>query len=110
MDEELTAKCACSQCGNHIEFPIEVAGQFVHCPHCQGATQLNLEAPAPPSDKPSAAELLAAFGGPVPKNRVSVFYQVGLMLVTVMMVLLPVVYLLLIAAAGFGVYWYATHF
>src|SRR5205807_8737973 len=75
-----------------------------------GATQLSLEAPAPPSDKPSAAELLAAFGGPVPKNRVSVFYQVGLMLVTVMMVLLPVVYLLLIAAAGFGVYWYATHF
>ena len=43
MNEELVAKCACSQCGNHIEFPIEVAGQFVHCPHCQGATQLNLE-------------------------------------------------------------------
>ena len=40
------AKCACSQCGNHIEFPVEVAGQFVHCPHCQGATQLNLEARA----------------------------------------------------------------
>jgi Zn-dependent protease with chaperone function len=110
MDTELTAKCACTHCGNHIEFPIDVAGQFVHCPHCNEATQLNLDAPPRPSDKPSAAELLAAFGGPVGRTRVSVVYRLGLILVTMMMVLLPVVYLLLIAAVAFGTYWYATHF
>jgi hypothetical protein len=87
MDAELTAKCACVHCGNHIEFPIDVGGQFVHCPHCNEATQLNLEAPAPPSEKPSAAELLAAFGDPVRRNSVSIFYQLGLIFVTVMMVL-----------------------
>jgi Zn-dependent protease with chaperone function len=34
----------------------------------------------------------------------------GLVLVTGMMIVLPLVYLALIAAAGYGVFWYATHF
>src|SRR5437879_6382773 len=110
MNEELVAKCGCAHCGNHIEFPIEAAGQYVHCPHCEEATQLNLMAPPPPSDKVSAADLLAAFGGPVPRNRVSLLYRIGLVLVTVMMVLLPVIYLVMIAAAAYGLFWYATHF
>src|SRR5256885_312797 len=46
MNEELLAKCSCSQCGNHIEFPLEGAGAVVACPHCGQQTQLTLEAPA----------------------------------------------------------------
>ena len=110
MDEELIAKCSCSHCGNHIQFPIEGAGRTIACPHCQQPTELNLTAPPPAADRLSAAELLAAFGGPVPRTRVSFFYRIGLVLVTVTMVLLPLVYLALIAAAGWGLYYYATHF
>jgi Zn-dependent protease with chaperone function len=73
---------------------------------------LTFVAPEPVSsaDQPSAAEILAAFSAPVARTRVSFFYQLGLMLVSVMMVLLPLVYLAMIAAAGWGVYYYATHF
>ena len=38
----------------------------------------------------------------------SVLYRLGLLLVTAAMVLLPLVYLGLVALAGYGVYWHAT--
>ncbi len=111
MNGELLAKCSCAHCGNHIEFPIEAAGAQVRCPHCSEPTELTLLAPpAPVGDKPTATELMAAFGGPIVRTPVSALYRMGLVLVTVMMVLLPLVYLLLIAAAAYGVYAYATHF
>ena len=109
MNDELLAKCSCSQCGNHIQFPIEAANAVVDCPHCNQKTQLTLEAP-PASDKPSAAEILAAFNGTVPRTPVSFFYQLGLLLVTGVMLILPVIYVAMIAAAGWGVWLYATHF
>src|SRR2546423_981789 len=112
MNEQLMAKCGCSHCETHLEFPIEGAGTIIACPHCGEPTELSLEAPAPAasSDKPSAVELLAGFTGPVRRARVSVFYQIGLLLVTLMMLLLPLFYLAMIAAAGWGVFLYATHF
>jgi Zn-dependent protease with chaperone function len=111
MNGELLAKCSCAHCGNHIEFPVEAAGAQVECPHCGRPTELNLLAPPPAeANKPTAADLVAAFGGPVPRTRVSPLYQMGLMLVTVMMVLLPLAYVALIAATIYGVYAYASHF
>jgi Zn-dependent protease with chaperone function len=110
MDEELMAKCCCSQCGNKIQFPIEGAGHTIACPHCQQPTVLSLEAPPPDSDKPSAAELVGAFGGPIRRTRPSFFYQIGLVLVSLMMVLLPLIYVAMVAAAGWGLYYFATHF
>ncbi len=111
MDEELVAKCSCSHCGTHLEFAIEAAGQQIHCPHCGGLTELTLLAPpAPERDRPSASDLVGAFGGTVPRTPVSFLYQAGLVLVALMMVLLPLAYVALIAAAGWGVYSYATHF
>jgi Zn-dependent protease with chaperone function len=72
---------------------------------------LSLQAPpAAEGERPSAAELVEAFDGSVARTRVSPFYQVGLVLVTVMMILLPLAYLALIAATIYGVYAYATHF
>jgi Zn-dependent protease with chaperone function len=111
MNEELLAKCSCAHCGNHIEFPIEAAGAQVACPHCSQPTELSLLAPPlPATDKPTAADLVASFGGPIPRTRVSLTYQVGLVLVTLMMILLPLVYLEFIGAAAYGVFWYGAHF
>jgi len=109
MNEDLLAKCSCAHCGTHLEFPLEGAGAIVPCPHCGQQTQLTLEA-APQSDRPSAAELLAGFTGTIRRTRASFFYQVGLILVTLVMLILPVIYVGMIAAAGYGIYYYATHF
>jgi Zn-dependent protease with chaperone function len=111
MGEELLAKCACSNCGTHLEFPVEAAGAVIDCPHCHQQTELTLNAPpVAPADGFSAAELIAAFQGGVPRTRVSFFYQIGLVLVTLTMIVLPLVYLAMIGAACWGIYLYATHF
>jgi Zn-dependent protease with chaperone function len=110
MDEQLFAKCSCSSCGNHIQFPIEGAGAMIACPHCNQHTQLTLDAPVPPFDRPMAAEIIAAFGPPVPATRTSFFYTLGMLLVTVTMIVLPMIYLALVLLAAWGVYLYATHF
>lgn len=112
MDAPLEAKCSCQHCGNHIAFPIELAESTADCPHCGQPTQLNLDAPPPldSSEHPSAAELINAIGGPVRRTRAGLFYHLGLVLVAGMMVILPVVYVAMIGAAAYGVYYYATHF
>src|SRR5512143_3176870 len=112
MNGDLFAKCGCRFCGNHIEFPLEASGSTIDCPHCGRPTELSLTAPVADRspDKPAAAELLAAFVGPVPRTPVSFFYQLGLVLVSLMMILLPLLYLAMIFLAGWGVYLYATHF
>jgi hypothetical protein len=103
------AKCGCRHCGTHLEFPITGAGLTINCPHCNEPTLLALSerevAPSPENAcKPSAVELVSAFGGPVPRTRVSFFYQLGLVLVSVLMVLLPLAYVAMVLAAGWGVY------
>jgi Zn-dependent protease with chaperone function len=112
MDDALEAKCSCQQCGNHISFPIEAGGELVDCPHCGQKTLLNLEAAesATASDKPSASELLKAFGPPVARTPVSLHYQLGLVLVTGLMVLLPLIYLALVGGVGYGIFYYIKRF
>lgn len=112
MDDTLYAKCSCDCCGNHLSFPVELAESTIICPHCQGATRLTLDAPPPGNslDGPSAAEIIGAFGLPVARTPVAFTYQIGLVLVTILMLVLPLVYLAMIGAVGWGVYYYATHF
>ena len=45
MSVEEFQKCACVHCGQHIEFPVEAAGQTVPCPQCQQPTALSVLAP-----------------------------------------------------------------
>lgn len=113
MSDAATSKCACQSCGVHLEYPVEAEGTQIACPQCGDPTQL-LAAPA--ADAPPAATALtmeslnAAFGGPVPRTRVSFLYRVGLVIVALAMILLPLVYLALVGAAGWAVYYWATHF
>jgi Zn-dependent protease with chaperone function len=60
-------------------------------------------------DEALAAEIGKAFSGTVEPVRKSAFYTLGLMIVTVVMAILPVVYVLIVAAAGCGVYYHAVH-
>ncbi len=61
------AKCACESCGGHIEYPVELGGSTLDCPHCHFSTALPAAAAArsasPRSANPAifkAAALLAA--------------------------------------------------
>ncbi len=108
-------KCSCTQCGEHIEFPREALGAEVTCPHCQQPTplvedaKLAHEPEPPPIAWLTPGQVAAAFSGVVPKTRVSLFYQLGLLIVAVTMVILPLIYFALVGAAGWCVYWWATH-
>ena len=51
MKQTKYLKCACQHCGGRIEFPADVIGQLVDCPHCQQRTELTL-APPPEADTP----------------------------------------------------------
>lgn len=58
---------------------------------------------------PTSAEILAAIPGTIPVQPPSTGYLLALTLVAFLMVLLPLVYLTLIVAVGYGVYWHFTH-
>lgn len=53
--------------------------------------------------------ILSAFQPIARPPRTSVLYHLGLLLVTVTMLLLPLIYLALVGAAAYGVYYHAVH-
>lgn len=126
MSETAYAKCACRACGKRLEFPVEAAGAAVPCPHCNQETLLSLPdgeptsaGPVSPEAQPAGLstsgaltveEVLGAFQGSIPRTPVPFLYQIGLVIVAVTMIILPLIYLALIGAAGWAVYYWAAHF
>ncbi|MCE5229144.1 M48 family metallopeptidase [bacterium] len=53
--------------------------------------------------------ILKTLEGKVRGARISIFYQFGLLLVAIAMIILPLVYLAMIGAAGYGLYEYAIN-
>ena len=62
----------------------------------------------PRPSSPRNTDLAEQFEGPIRKVRKSPLYVVGLLLVAIAMVLLPLIYLGLIALTGYGVFYHAT--
>ena len=80
MNETKYLKCACAQCGGHIEFPAEAVEVTVACPHCGRKTALSEPQAAKPKNNTArwmlaffAVLILAGGGGFVyfqkPKNQ-----------------------------------------
>ena len=112
MSDTAIAKCPCSHCGLHLEFPIEAAGAQIDCPGCGRPTELvaaAAEEPAPPAAL-TIGDVVSAFSASVPRTRTSFFYQVGLLIVALTMVTLPLIYLAMIGVAVWGVYAWAIAF
>lgn len=53
-------------------------------------------------------KILDALDVDVPRPRLSLPYRTGLLLVATVMVILPLIYLAIVAGAAYGVYWHAT--
>src|ERR1051325_11600530 len=109
MDDGIFAKCACAHCRTHLEFPRSAAGTEIDCPHCREKTVLTLpedyengpdQLRIEESARLVCADLLASLTGSVPPRPVSRLYGLGLLLVAALMVLLPAVYLAMIAGAA----------
>ena len=56
----------------------------------------------------NAQQILGAFEGEIQPVRVSIIYRFGLFLVALVMVLLPLIYVGMIALAGYGIHYHAT--
>ncbi len=73
-----------------------------------------LKLPQPEKDRPLdpaalEARVMAGFTGPIPRVRTSLVYRLGIVLVTAVMVILPLIYVGLIAAVAYGVYWHLVN-
>src|SRR5262249_38251690 len=58
------------------------------------------------TEKQLFEEILAAFDDSIPRVRKTVGYRLGVLLVAIVMLLLPAIYIGLIGAVGFFVYWH----
>src|SRR4030095_2253644 len=73
MSEITYLKIACERCGGHTEYPSEMAGQSIQCPHCQHTITLpsrfvSLPIPLQPPPVPRSATQ--------PTRRHGIFYYV----------------------------------
>jgi len=59
--------------------------------------------------KLSDEDILSPFKMQIEPVKVSAWYQLGLAVVGILMILLPAVYLAMIGLVGYGVYYHATH-
>jgi Zn-dependent protease with chaperone function len=113
MSHERFCLASCQHCGQHIEFPAAGTGMSVACPHCEGETMLAETLPtgseSTEADEITAGELKAALAGTVPRRRISILYQIGLLVVALFMVLLPLAYLGFATFDGYCTYWYGVH-
>lgn len=84
----------------------------IDCPACGRETVLHAILPevsdAPVADLESG--LSGSFSGHIQPAKTSFFYQFGLLLAALTMLVLPVVYVALICVSGWAVYWFAHHF
>lgn len=55
------------------------------------------------------AEVLSNFQGKIPQNRVPMSYKLSVLLVTIVMVLIPMIYIGIIIATAMVVYWHAVN-
>jgi Zn-dependent protease with chaperone function len=113
MSEQEFLLGSCRQCGQHIEFPQDGMGTTISCPHCEQETILEDVSWAggqmPVPEEITAGELKAALAGTVPRGGISVFYQFGLLMVAMFMVLLPLAYVAFVGGIAWGTYWYGVH-
>jgi hypothetical protein len=79
MNMPETLKIACPSCAGHVEFPAEMRGQIINCPHCDLSVLLELPGsitrptappPAPAAPQMRVEHLNAIYKKPAYKNPI----------------------------------------
>lgn len=105
----MTISLTCQQCRASFRVKDEHAGRSRQCPKCRAAVAVPTPRPAPDTDSRAILqEVLDAFGDDIPRVRVTLPYRVGILLVTAMILLLPILYLALIGGVVALLYYHAT--
>jgi Zn-dependent protease with chaperone function len=121
----MTISVTCGSCKTAFRVKDEHAGKRGKCPRCQAAVEVpspyateEKVAPPPPAPPRKAAarasqhlvlqEILQAFQGDIQPVRRTATYRVGILVVTVTLMVLPVLYLALVAAIAWLLYYHAT--
>ena len=127
----------CVGCNAKFQADDRHAGKIAKCPRCQqqlkipAATAVNRVAPVPaqadslprtaakqsvppatsqpPSRQQISQTLLNGFQGPIKRSRPSIAYLLSALVVALFMLLLPLIYLGIIALVGYGVYFHAVN-
>lgn len=115
MSASEAARCSCPHCSVHLEFSLENAGAIIDCPQCGQTLQLPEASVEIPATEGSSGEidtvsLMEAFAGKVSRPSLSFLYRVGLLGVTLLMLILPLIYLALIGAAVLATWWWGGNF
>ena len=113
----------CSHCGAGLKVADKLAGRRGRCPQCRGEVvvprrpvEANGATPArrkPADDREAKRErirraALAALQGEIKRPRRSPLYLLALPLAAAVMLALPLLYLAIVAAAGYAVYYHWT--
>lgn len=128
-DEHAGRSAKCPHCGARIMIPPasgpgsavnKVGSQPPALPKgrpSKSPAEERVEEPVPPVRKRATAasnpnefmrEVLASFEGEFPRVRPTLGYRLAALFVAAVMIVLPLLYVALIALSGYGLYWHAT--
>lgn len=123
-DELAGRKGKCAKCGAMLQVPSlpqaqqKQATQRAAQNEVTAATATSERSPAKQAERrtdaavpqlPGREQVLAAISGPIKPVRTSFFYQVGLLWAAIVMVIMPLVYMAVIALAAWAVYYHAVN-
>ncbi len=103
MEEASVVKGTCPHCQRTVAFPTELGARGIACPHCaevfEPQRDQGLEANG---STLSASDIATSFLGAVKRRPASLRYSVALLAASFSLLLLPVLYLAMIAVLGWG--------
>lgn len=127
---------ACSGCGRKLKVPVHLAEKRVKCPGCgkgvapehaaqrveqkslpvDGLVETDVVHLPPRGGRRAAAgksddieALVKRFQGDFPRPRVTLQHRLVALIVVLVMLVLPLIYLAMTAAIGWGTYWHLRH-
>ena len=110
----------CGSCKTAFRVKDEHAGKRGKCPHCKASLVVPSSPPAEENTTPRQnagvgasshlilQEILQAFRGDIPPIRRTGAYHLGILLLTAAVLLLPAIYLALVAAVAYLIYYHVT--
>ena len=80
-------KTDCEHCSGHIEYPSELAGQSIECPHCQQTTALPSPFTPPPAPPPPPTVIVQ----PPPQKKKGMGFLSGCLLVFLVLIIITAI-------------------
>jgi Zn-dependent protease with chaperone function len=101
----------CDSCLTSLKANKSLLGKRIKCPRCQAITSIRpaaeIETPATRQTVDPRQAILNSIQGEVTPVRRTLVYRIGIMIITLVVIILPLVYIGLIVGIGIGTGWHA---